>query len=300
MSMKLTAADKTDVGKQREQNEDMPYKRIESSDEGDRGLFIVSDGMGGYQAGEESSRLSVERISQALSNFFVPLPDQPTIKLSPSSVPDDDETIKLPTFTPEEVKDATGTQHKTRKLPETSITKNIEKQLKDAIQEANKAILRYGEQKSSARGLGCTVTTALIQNDQAYLANIGDSRTYLLRDGQLTPLTRDHSLVARLVEAKQIEPEDIYSHPQRNLIYRSLGAGHKTVDPDVFHEVLHDGDTLLLCSDGLWEMVRHDDLKKILSEKSSPQKICDTLIDMANANGGEDNITAVVVQVSAH
>ena len=106
--------------------------------------------------------------------------------------------------------------------------------------------------------------------------------------------------MARLVEAKQIEPEDVYSHPQRNLIYRSLGAGHKTVDPDVFHEVLRDGDTLLLCSDGLWEMVRHEDLRRVLSEKSSPQKICDTLVDMANANGGEDNITAVVVHVSAH
>ena len=299
MPMKLAAADKTDVGKQREQNEDMPYKRIESSDEGDRGLFIVADGMGGYQAGEVASRLAVERISQVLSNFFIPVPEQPTIKLSPSSAPDSDETIKLSAMRPEEVRDAAGKQHKTRKLPETPITKNIEKQLKDAIQEANKAILRYGEQKSSARGLGCTVTTALIQNDQAYIANIGDSRTYLLRNGQLTPLTKDHSLVARLVEAKQIEPEDIYSHPQRNLIYRSLGAGHKTVDPDVFHEVLRDGDKLLLCSDGLWEMVRHDDLLKILGEKSSPQKICDTLIDMANANGGEDNITAVVVDVSA-
>jgi protein phosphatase len=114
------------------------------------------------------------------------------------------------------------------------------------------------------------------------------------------PLTKDHSLVARLVEAKQIGPEDVYSHPQRNFIYRSLGAGHKTVDPDVFHEVLRDGDRLLLCSDGLWEMVRHDDLLKILSEKSSSQQICDTLIDMANANGGEDNITAVVVDVSDH
>jgi len=160
--------------------------------------------------------------------------------------------------------------------------------------------LSYGEKKSSARGLGCTVTTVLVQNDHAYIANIGDSRTYLLRNGDLKALTKDHSLVARLVEAKQIEPEDVYSHPQRNLIYRSLGAGHKSVDPDVFHAVLQDGDTLLLCSDGLWEMVRHDDLLKILSEKSNPQKICDTLIDMANANGGEDNITAVVVQVSAH
>ena len=300
MPMKLTAADKTDVGKQREQNEDMPYKRIETSEEGDRGLFIVADGMGGYQAGEVASKLAVERISQALHNFFVPVPDQPTIRLSPSSVPDDDATVKLPTMKSEEQKNSPSKQHKTRKLPETPITKNVEDQMKDAIQLANKAILSYGEKKSSARGLGCTVTTVLIQNDQAYIANIGDSRTYLLRDGKLMPLTKDHSLVARLVEAKQIEPEDVYSHPQRNLIYRSLGAGHKTVDPDVFHEVLQNGDTLLLCSDGLWEMVRHDDLLKILSEKSSPQKICDTLIDMANANGGEDNITAVVVQVSAH
>ena len=126
-----------------------------------------------------------------------------------------------------------------------------------------------------------------------------DSRTYLLRNGQLTPITKDHSLVARLVEAKQIEPEDIYTHPQRNLIYRSLGAGHKTIEVDIFHQTLKPGDTLLLCSDGLWEMVRSEDLLKELSEKTSPQKICDTLIDLANANGGEDNITAVVVHISA-
>jgi len=115
MSMKLTAADKTDVGKQREQNEDMPYKRIESSEEGDRGLFIVADGMGGYQAGEVASKLAVERISQALHNFFVPVPDQPTIRLSPSSVPDDDATIKMPTMKPEEQKNPTSKQHKTGK-----------------------------------------------------------------------------------------------------------------------------------------------------------------------------------------
>ena len=185
-------------------------------------------------------------------------------------------------------------------MPETPISKSVEDQLTAAIQQANKAILRYGEQKTSARGLGCTVTTALIQNDQAYIANVGDSRTYLLRNGELKAITKDHSLVARLVEAKQIEPDDVYSHPQRNLIYRSLGAGHKTVEVDVFHETLQPDDLLLLCSDGLWEMVRHEDLRKIVSEKGSLQKICDTLIDLANANGGEDNITAVVVHVSAH
>ncbi len=113
----------------------------------------------------------------------------------------------------------------------------------------------------------------------------------------LTPLTKDHSLVYRLVEAKQIEPDDIYTHPQRNLIYRSLGAGHKSVDPDVFNISLQPGDSLLLCSDGLWEMVRNNDLLKVLEENTDPQKICDTLIDMANTNGGEDNITAVLVQI---
>jgi protein phosphatase len=187
----------------------------------------------------------------------------------------------------------------TVKLPETPTAKRIEDQFTHAIQEANTAIVKYGERKTAARGLGCTVTAVLIQDNQAYVANVGDSRTYLLRKGKLKPITKDHSLVARLVEANQIEPEDVYSHPQRNLIYRSLGAGHKTVEVDIFHQTLHPDDTLLLCSDGLWEMVRGEDLLKELNEKTSPQKICDTLIDMANANGGEDNITAVVIHVSA-
>jgi serine/threonine protein phosphatase PrpC len=110
-------------------------------------------------------------------------------------------------------------------------------------------------------------------------------------------LTKDHSLVYRLVEAKQIQPDDVYTHPQRNLIYRSLGAGHKSVDPDVFYTSLRPGDSLLLCSDGLWEMVHDQELVKVLNANSDAQKICDILIDLANANGGEDNITAVLVQV---
>jgi PPM family protein phosphatase len=289
MPIKLTGAYKTDVGKQREQNEDSPFMRI--SEDGDRGLFIVADGMGGYQAGEVASRLAVQKMSEALKTFLVPVSEQPTIKLSPIS---DQETITLDAA---QMAEQTAKLRKTRKLPETPITRNVEEQLKAAIRQANKAILNYGEEQSSARGLGCTVTTALIQNDLAFIANIGDSRTYLYRDSDLTPLTKDHSLVYRLVEAKQIEPDEIYSHPQRNLIYRSLGAGHKSVDPDVFHITLRSGDSLLLCSDGLWEMVRNQDLLKILKENTDAQKICDTLIDLANANGGEDNITAVLVQI---
>jgi PPM family protein phosphatase len=302
MHLKLTAADKTDVGKQREQNEDAVYKHIESSENGDLGLFLVADGMGGYQAGEVASRIAVETVSKAMGDFFKPVHEQTTIKLDISSAPVESEpTIALPATT--QVQDKTPPEaksHKTQKLPEMLTQKSVEDKLVAAIQQANREILRYGEQKAAARGLGCTVTTALISNVQAYIANVGDSRTYLLRKGELKPITKDHSLVARLVEARQIEPEDVYSHPQRNLIYRSLGAGHKTVEVDVFHETLCPDDVLLLCSDGLWEMVHRDDLLRELSARSSPQKICDKLIDLANANGGEDNITAVVVQVSAH
>jgi serine/threonine protein phosphatase PrpC len=295
MLLKLTAADKTDRGKQREQNEDTAYKRIESSENGDRGLFIVADGMGGYQAGEVASKLAVQKISEGLRSLFVPVDEQPTIKLNLHEL--GDTTVEL-----KPAKEITPTKvvkpQQTRKLPDTPVSLAVERQLREAIEGANKAILRHGEQHSAARGLGCTVTTALIQNETAYIANVGDSRTYLLRNGELKALTKDHSLVARLVEAKQIEPDEVYSHPQRNLIYRSLGAGHKTVEADVFQETLQGGDTLLLCSDGLWEMVRPQDLVKALSTPASPQKICDTLIDLANANGGEDNITAVVVHVS--
>src|SRR6266571_628391 len=127
MHLKLTAADKTDVGKQREQNEDMPYKHIESSEEGDRGLFIVADGMGGYKAGEVASQLAVQKISEALKSFLVPISEQPTIKLNP--VQTSEQTTK---------------PHRTRKLPESSQTKIVEEQLKNAIRQANKAILNYG------------------------------------------------------------------------------------------------------------------------------------------------------------
>ncbi len=295
MSLKLKAAFKTDVGRQRDQNEDNPYTFI--SEEQERGLFIVADGMGGYRAGEVASQIAVQKISESLKHYLVPIAEQPTIKLTPVS---EQETIILdPAKAAEQANQANqANQHKTRKLDETASIKSVEDQFKAAIRNANKAIVSYGEERSSARGLGCTVTSALIQDDLAFIANVGDSRTYLYRNGELKTLTRDHSLVQRLVEEKQIEPEDVYTHPQRNLIYRSLGAGHKSVDADVFHEKLQAGDTLLLCSDGLWEMVRHKNLLDVFQKEHDPQRMCDMLIDLANANGGEDNITAIVVQIS--
>ncbi len=148
------------------------------SEDGERGLFIVADGIGGSPAGEVASKIAVQKISEALRSFLVPISEQPIIKLTPIT---EQEITKFPTQT----KEQTAQQYKIRRLPETSVTKNVEEQLKAAIRQANRAILSYGEAQSSARGLGCTVTAALIQDDQAFIANIGDSRTYLYRDGAL-------------------------------------------------------------------------------------------------------------------
>lgn len=307
MRLRLIAVKKTDVGRQREQNEDNVSERVTTLEDGDHGLFIVADGMGGYKAGEVASQLAVDEINKMLENFFKPRSEQETVILDKKDLPsseavteasttnDPDATVTLPKLAKGKNADA-----KTVKLPDRDDMVYRSEQLKAAIQKANKAIVQYGEKQSAARGLGCTVTAALVENDKAYIANVGDSRTYLWRDKKLTPITRDHSLVARLVEANQIERDDVYTHPQRNLIYRSLGAGHKNVEVDTFVEILKPGDTLLLCSDGLWEMVHDPEMEKVFSEQQDPQKLCDILIERANTNGGEDNITALVVQVSAY
>jgi protein phosphatase len=164
------------------------------------------------------------------------------------------------------------------------------------VEHSSEAIVRYGRDHSEAHGLGSTVTAALVVNGRAYIANVGDSRTYLLRGGALQRITRDHSLVERLVEAGQIEPDEVYDHPNRNLIYRSLGADRAEVEVDIFTEQLRVGDMLLLCSDGLWEMVRDDEIAGILTAGPDLAAACNRLIERANANGGVDNITAVVAR----
>jgi Protein phosphatase 2C len=166
----LVSAYKTDVGKQHEQNEDTPFMSI--SDDGDRGLFIIADGFSDNRSGEVASKLAVQKISEALKSLLVPLSEQPTIRLTPLS---EEEIIRLYSV---EMTAQAAKQRKTRKLPEKPVTINVEEILKSAIRHANKAILNYGEEQFSARGLGCTVTTALILNNQAFIANIGDSRRY--------------------------------------------------------------------------------------------------------------------------
>lgn len=162
-----------------------------------------------------------------------------------------------------------------------------------AVEQANVAVVEEGRRRSN--DMGTTVTLALIVGDRCVIGNVGDSRTYLFHAGELRRVTKDHSLVMRLVDVGQITEDEIYTHPHRNAILRSLGE-RPNVETDLFPLRIEPGDALLLCSDGLWEMVRNPRIAEVVSTIDDPQAVCDLLIKEANANGGEDNITAVLVR----
>jgi len=171
-----------------------------------------------------------------------------------------------------------------------------EELLAEGVHTANLAVYQRNRQKQA--DMGTTITAVLVIGNTAYVANVGDSRTYLYRESDgLIKVTRDHSAVARLVEAGAITPDEVYTHPKRNEIYRSLGNS-ASVKVDTFTVPLKVGDLLLLCSDGLWEMVRDADIERIV-EAALPvsSQICDMLVEAALAGGGKDNISVIAVCV---
>ncbi|MDD6785967.1 MAG: Stp1/IreP family PP2C-type Ser/Thr phosphatase [Eggerthellales bacterium] len=168
--------------------------------------------------------------------------------------------------------------------------------LSNAVVTANYAILRAVEDGRGADGMGTTLTAAMVQGERLLIAQVGDSRAYLLHQSHLQQITRDHSLMSILIETGQITPEEAEVHPQRSVITRALGGGVETV-PDIYELNVAAGDRLLLCSDGLSGMVSEEDLTEILTRFRDPQKCANQLIKRANMNGGRDNITAVVVDI---
>ncbi|CAG0934861.1 Protein phosphatase PrpC [Thermoflexales bacterium] len=173
-------------------------------------------------------------------------------------------------------------------------TLEIEAWLREAINVANTTV--HEQRKLAGTNMGTTLVMAYIADGQAYIAHVGDSRAYLVNETSIRQITIDHSLVQRLVDTKQLTLEEARVHPQRNVIYKNLGD-RASVAPDMTHLELQPGDRLLLCSDGLNTVVEDARIQQLVMAAASPQEACRQLIDAANAAGGPDNITTIIVQM---
>jgi protein phosphatase len=275
--MKLSSVATTDKGMVRDLNEDRAWQQVFNPSEGEPvGLFIVSDGMGGTMGGEVASHWAVETIRRELADLFINPDPRNTVRLSDA-----------------EIQNAVNGILPTHRLPANA----LEERVRNAVIRANQVVRGYAYHKpEQAADAGATLTLALVKGNTAIIANVGDSRTYLIRKSGIHQVTNDHSLVATMVASGQIRPEDVYTHPQRNVVYRSLGQKDE-INVDIFHEMFHPGDILLLCSDGLWEMVRDEQMLAIIQSTPVLDQVAGRLVDAANAAGGDDNISVVLCRM---
>ena len=267
VGVSLLAASASDAGDVRrsEPNEDstlvLQFQRVHESLSTVMGVFIVADGLGGHDNGQQASRMAINTIAERMVRHLLldPLANE---QVGEAVKPmDEDGFVTL---------------------------------LQGVVEDANAAL--YQANQRDKTDMGSTITGFMVAEDHAYILNVGDSRTYMLRDGTLYRLTNDHSLVSQMVAGGLIEPDEVYTHPQRSQIFRSLGD-KLNVQVDIFKQQILPADTLLSCSDGLWEMVRDPQITDILTNAPDPDSACTRLLEAANKNGGEDNVSAVVVMV---
>jgi serine/threonine protein phosphatase PrpC len=273
----LSVSGLTDAGRQRELNEDRFYYRvIQASDEGPLGLFVVADGMGGHLAGEVASHWTVGTLKRELAPLFRPQDPSLTRRLDA------------------EVLVAVGSGVTVR-LEETELARL----LLHAVERTNQVLMGYARKHPEKAGdMGSTLTMVVVEDDRATVAHVGDSRAYLWRDGRLQKLTEDHSVPGALVKQGKITPEEAQDHPHRHVLYRCLGL-KPGIEVDIYPAViLRSGDGLLLCTDGLWDMIYPAErIEALLASSGDLPTVCRRLVNAANEAGGEDNITVVMVRV---
>jgi len=175
---------------------------------------------------------------------------------------------------------------------------HLPEQLAAAIEDANRRVHALAQEDRSREGMGTTVTAAWVGDTALTIAHVGDSRCYRYRGDRLEQLTEDHSLVGGLVRLGKLTPQEAENHPQRSVILRAVGV-EANVEVDVDDHELEDGDVYLLCSDGLYSMVRDEVIAETLRMAGPLGDAAGMLIDLANASGGRDNITAVLFRVAA-
>lgn len=192
---------------------------------------------------------------------------------------------------------AVGTVKEYLKSPPAPDHPPFSQRLCDALQAANHIIFENARTQPARQGMGATATLAGILDEQAYIAQIGDSRAYLLRRGQIWQLTKDQSFVSQLVESGRITEEEAETHPHRNIILQALGVGEQLIVA-LSAVRLHREDRLLLCTDGLSGVIKKQELAQIVSSAADPASACKELILQANRRGGPDNITVVLAHFS--
>ncbi len=173
--------------------------------------------------------------------------------------------------------------------------KEPSKLLNEAIEKANLRIFEDAISDNEKSGMGTTIVAVTFIGDTAYVANVGDSRLYIVTDG-LNQVTTDHSLVEEMVRKGQLSRDKTFGHPDKNIITRAVGVT-ESVTADIFEQSVNPGDKILMCSDGLTDMVSEDDIYSIISKNDDMDRCVDELIATANANGGKDNVTIIIIEV---
>jgi protein phosphatase len=166
--------------------------------------------------------------------------------------------------------------------------------LKEAIATANKLLIEEAAEDEAKKGMGTTLVAATIVGGKLYTANIGDSRLYVIGDG-IRQVTKDHSLVAEMVRIGEVDVSEAREHPDKNIITRAIGAG-EAVEADFFEVELQEGEQILLCTDGLTNMVEDAVIYEVMVSEASPEERIRQLVQIANRNGGKDNITVMTIQ----
>ena len=270
----ILACGQTDPGLARLHNEDA--FRVD----GDNGLYVVADGMGGHSHGEVASKIAVETIARTLRapepvrTTPIPLPPRAANSNTATPLPHNPSAVTQP-----------GAGLRPHSL-----------RLRDAIRRAHDAMLNAIRDDFSLQGMGTTVAGLLVRDGIAAVAHVGDSRIYRLRGSEMRLLTRDHTWVNEQVMAGFLTEDQARTHPLRNVVTRALG-GEAEVAVDVSEVELRKGDLYLICSDGLTTMLTDPEIKSRLASGKPLDEICRTLIAAANERGGVDNITVVIARV---
>ena len=242
----MEAVAKSDMGKVREMNQDYFYI---SPPDSKLKLYILADGMGGYQGGEVASKLAVTAVKNYIESNF------------DSTSKEKDEILKL-------------------------ITSSIE--------YANMVVYEKSKEDENLEGMGTTLEVCLIYNNRVHIGHVGDSRIYRLRGVFIEQLTTDHSYVEKLINDGTITKEEAVHHPKKNMLTKALGC-NIFVEPEVITKGCIKDDIILICSDGLTNMINEDKIYDVI--KNNYRNAPENLINIANENGGYDNVTAIVIKM---